>query len=253
MERLFEFAGNHPFLVTALVIMIGLVIFHEVRRKNQGSTSVATQDGVRLINRGAAVVDVREAEKFAQGHIINARNVAFQALERNHEPLAKLRKKTVLVVCDNGATSARAAEHLRKAGFEQVFSLRGGLNAWRQENLPLVRDGSEGQGGRDRAAAKGQKDQKGRKGRGGGRKGRAGGGSGTATPSAAAASGSGGAAAPAAADGAPAPEDRAETPDAPDTPRASDAAPDAPDTTDAPDAANAPDAAPDRAQHKADA
>jgi rhodanese-related sulfurtransferase len=45
----------------------------------------------------------------------------------------------VLTVCDNGTAASRAANALRKAGFESVFSLKGGLGAWRADNLPVVK------------------------------------------------------------------------------------------------------------------
>ncbi len=70
---------------------------------------------------------------------MNSRNHTAAALKDNPELLAKQRKKTLLLVCDNGIASGRSAAELRKAGFEQAFSLRGGLNAWRQENLPVTR------------------------------------------------------------------------------------------------------------------
>ena len=144
MERIFEFSGNHPFLITALVVMIFVVAFHEFRRRAQGTTSLVTGDAVRLINRGAVVVDVREPSVFATGHIVQARNHSAAGLKDNPELLAKQRKKTLLLVCDTGMTSGRAAGELRKQGYEQVFNLRGGLNAWRQENLPLVKGEDKG-------------------------------------------------------------------------------------------------------------
>lgn len=167
MERIFEFSGNHPFLVTALVAMIFLVAFHEFRRRAQGASSVATSDAVRLINRGAVVVDVRDAAAYTAGHIVNARNHPAASLKDNPESLAKLRKKTLLLVCDNAAISARAAGELRQQGFEQVFNLRGGLAAWRQENLPLVKD-------QDKPPAKPQEKAKARP-KGGGKRGSNGG------------------------------------------------------------------------------
>ncbi len=139
MDRIIEFSGNHPFLVSALVLMIFLVVFHEFRRRGQGATSFTAADAVRLINRGAVVVDVREPAAWTAGHIVNSRNHTAAALKDNPELLAKQRKKTLLLVCDNGIASGRSAAELRKAGFEQAFSLRGGLNAWRQENLPVTR------------------------------------------------------------------------------------------------------------------
>lgn len=140
--------------------MIFLVVFHEFRRRGQGVTSVTPADAVRLINRGAAVVDVREPAAWAAGHIVNSRNHAAAALKDNPELLAKQRKKALLLVCDTGMSSARAAAELRKQGYEQVLSLRGGLNAWRQENLPVVREEERAKGkgpGRKAAADKAEK------------------------------------------------------------------------------------------------
>jgi rhodanese-related sulfurtransferase len=45
----------------------------------------------------------------------------------------------LLTVCDSGQTSGKAAAVLRKAGYENSFSLRGGIQAWRAENLPLAK------------------------------------------------------------------------------------------------------------------
>jgi rhodanese-related sulfurtransferase len=59
-------------------------------------------------------------------------------LDAESEKLKKLGSKPILTVCDAGMTSSRAANTLRKAGFESVYGLKGGLTAWTQANLPLV-------------------------------------------------------------------------------------------------------------------
>ena len=48
-------------------------------------------------------------------------------------------EKPVIVYCENGMASASAARTLRTGGFNKVVTLRGGLQSWRQENLPLVK------------------------------------------------------------------------------------------------------------------
>ncbi|MCZ0953756.1 MAG: rhodanese-like domain-containing protein, partial [Rhodospirillaceae bacterium] len=71
-------------------------------------------------------------------HIVNARNIALEALQSDRPPL-KRKSKVLLTVCENGINSGKAASSLRKAGFDSVFSLKGGLTQWRAENLPLVK------------------------------------------------------------------------------------------------------------------
>jgi rhodanese-related sulfurtransferase len=101
---------------------------------------VTAADAVRLINKGALVIDVRKPEEFAQGHIVNARNVPLERMQKEGDDAIKKQKsKILLAVCADGATSGRAAGHLRKSGYENAFSLKGGLAGWRADNLPLVK------------------------------------------------------------------------------------------------------------------
>jgi len=139
MAQLVEFAGNHVWLVTGLVLAWSAVLFYELRLRTQGATHVSAADAVRLINKGALVIDVRKPEEYQAGHIVNARNVPVDRVQQGDNAIAKKKDKILLAVCADGATSGRAAGHLRKAGYENAFSLKGGLAGWRADNLPLVK------------------------------------------------------------------------------------------------------------------
>jgi rhodanese-related sulfurtransferase len=99
---------------------------------------VSPADAVRLINKGALVIDVRKPEEFDNGHIVNARNVPLDRL-RDDNAISKQKSKILLAVCADGTSAGRAAGHLRKAGYENAFSLKGGIAGWRTDNLPLVK------------------------------------------------------------------------------------------------------------------
>jgi len=138
MGQIVEFAGNHVWLVTGLVVALLAVMFNELRLRAQGATHVSAADAVRLINRGALVIDVRKPEEYQTGHIVNARNVPVERVQQGDE-INKKKDKILLAVCADGTSSWRAAGHLRKAGYENAFSLKGGLAGWRADNLPLVK------------------------------------------------------------------------------------------------------------------
>ena len=138
METYLEFAANHPVLVTALLFSFFMLVFSELRRQSRGLTHVEPQDAVKLINNDALVVDIRSAEAFAKGHIVNARNIPLDDLEGSIEKLTKLGSKAILAVCDAGMSSTRAVDTLKKSGLESVYGLKGGISAWTQANLPLV-------------------------------------------------------------------------------------------------------------------
>jgi rhodanese-related sulfurtransferase len=138
MAQLVEFAGNHVWLVIGLVVAWSAVLFWELRLRTQGATHVSAADAVRLINKGALVIDVRKPEEFQAGHIVNARNVPAERVQQGDE-IHKKKDKILLAVCGDGSSSGRAAGFLRKAGYENTFSLKGGLAGWRADNLPLVK------------------------------------------------------------------------------------------------------------------
>jgi len=133
-----EFAGNHTLLVFALVTSLLLAVFTELRRKATGIMAVQPTDAVKLINNDAVVLDMRSAESFSRGHIVGARNVPMDELDGHLEKLARFKSKPVVAVCDAGITSSKAVNTLRNSGFESVYNLKGGMNAWGQAGLPVV-------------------------------------------------------------------------------------------------------------------
>lgn len=133
-----EFAGNHTLLVFALVTSLLLVVFTELRRKATGMMAVQPADAVKLINNDAVVLDMRSAESFSRGHIVGARNVPMDELSGHLDKLARFKTTPVVAVCDAGITSSKAVNTLRNSGFESVYNLKGGMNAWGQAGLPVV-------------------------------------------------------------------------------------------------------------------
>lgn len=138
MERILEFTGQHMLLVLFLLISFFLLIFSELRRKASGLVAVEPGDAVALINNDAAIIDLRNAEAFGRGHIVNAKNIPFDELDASSDKIARLKNKPVITVCDSGMTSTKAANSLRKSGFESVYGLKGGMAAWTQAGLPVV-------------------------------------------------------------------------------------------------------------------
>ncbi len=137
MQELVEFASNNMLLVTGLIASALAAIFYELRLKTQNLASLGTPAVVRMINDGSKVIDVRTAEQFTGGHIVDARNVPKQEL-LNDSSAVQNQKKNIVLVCDTGAQSGECVVFLRKDGHQNIFSLRGGLEEWRKENLPLI-------------------------------------------------------------------------------------------------------------------
>jgi rhodanese-related sulfurtransferase len=139
MQELIQHFNQHRLLAAAALIVLAAVIVIEGRARSRRFGGVTPSEAVQIMNKGALVIDVRASEAFAAGHIGEARNIVAADLPAQAESLKRFREKPVIVCCDTGVIAGGAARRLAALGFTQVANLRGGLNAWRQDNLPLVR------------------------------------------------------------------------------------------------------------------
>lgn len=129
-------------LLVALAIISGTMFVWPFLRRS-GAKEISVGDATLMINRqNAAVVDVRTSAEFAAGHIAEAINVPADKIAERAAELEKLKGRPLIVTCQSGARSSAGCAELRKLGFEQIFSLAGGLGAWQQAGMP-VRKGSK--------------------------------------------------------------------------------------------------------------
>ncbi len=140
MQAYIEFAGRHPLLFVALAAVIALIIMTELRRATKGYKEVLPAEAVRLINKeDALVLDVREANELGQGTIIDSKHIALSALPEKVGDLSKDKNKPILVFCKMGNRSSQASKLLLKDSYTNVFSLKGGITAWMNDQLPITK------------------------------------------------------------------------------------------------------------------
>jgi rhodanese-related sulfurtransferase len=139
MNQIIEFVGNHLGLVIALVVILTMLIQNLISGGG-GKDAVDPAGATELINHeNAVVVDVRPMADFNQGHIIGAINIPSNGFANQLKQLERHKTKPIIVSCRSGAQSTQACATLRKAGFEKVHNLRGGMLAWQSANLPVTR------------------------------------------------------------------------------------------------------------------
>lgn len=141
MDRLLEYAARHPLLLGGTVVLALAVAAYEFSRARGGGQAVGPTEAVRLMNQGAVLVDVRSKGEYDSGHILDSRHLPQEEMGQAAETLKRFKDKVVIACCESGMRSGAAARVLKTQGFANVVNLRGGLQAWRAENLPLVKDG----------------------------------------------------------------------------------------------------------------
>jgi rhodanese-related sulfurtransferase len=139
-QELLAFAERHPMLSLGLVAITVALIYTEIARLFRGYKALRPAELTALINReNALVVDLSASNDFEKGHIAGSKSVQLSQFDPENKLLAAAKALPVVVVCRNGQGSADAAKRLKKAGFEQVYWLDGGIAAWQQADLPLVK------------------------------------------------------------------------------------------------------------------
>ena len=102
-----------------------------------GIKQIAPQEAVMLFNHeDALVLDVREQSEWKDGHIAKAKHIPLGQLKNQITSLEKHKAKPVIAVCRSGNRSGHACRMLKKAGFENLHNLAGGMQAWEQAGLP---------------------------------------------------------------------------------------------------------------------
>jgi len=139
MDRILEFASHHPWLATATAVLAIAVVVYEMRMRSEGLRAVSPQELIRLMNQGALLLDLRPLEQYQSGHLNGARQMSSDQIVSAGDTLKKHKEKTVVVYDDSGSLGAAAVRQLAAQGFTRVFALRGGLAAWRADNLPVSR------------------------------------------------------------------------------------------------------------------
>ncbi len=125
-------------LLVALVVSGALLLWPMVTGGGRGGLSAA--EATQLINRrNAVVVDLRPAADYTNGHLPSARHLEFSELQAKIGQIAKNKASPVLLVCQNGMQSNKASRIVKEAGYTEVHVLQGGLNAWQQAGMPVVK------------------------------------------------------------------------------------------------------------------
>jgi len=137
-SRVVDFILNNMLLVAIFVTSGLMLVWPELQRLMGATSEIGTLEATQLMNKGSSLVlDVRDASEFAAGHLPRARHIPLGELGKRLEEIGKFKEKPVIVTCQSGTRSARAAKMLRAAGFTTVFELKGGLAAWQQASLPV--------------------------------------------------------------------------------------------------------------------
>ena len=140
MTQLAEFIGNHLYLSLPFMAVFFLFMMMLMGDKLQAFANVNSAELTQMVNhQSAVVIDTRNENDFANGHIVNAINMPLSDLVSGNKSIDNLKGKPVIAYCASGMSSKSACKFLTKSGIEKVFNLSGGISGWISDKLPVVK------------------------------------------------------------------------------------------------------------------
>lgn len=101
-------------------------------------TPQITAREVDKLGRDIQIIDVRSPDEWKKGHVPNAKHIFLPELEKRINEIEKNIPK--VTYCATGYRASLAASLLKRAGMENVFNLPGSFTAWKNAQLPIVKD-----------------------------------------------------------------------------------------------------------------
>jgi len=124
----------------ALLLVSGAALFQPTLSTLIGGKGLSPTEATIWINRRKAyVLDLRPEEAFKVGRLPGAKLVNVSEIAAAIEKLKLDRKNPVVLVCETGTQSRKVLAEVQKLGFVEVGSLEGGVQAWKDAALPLVK------------------------------------------------------------------------------------------------------------------
>lgn len=141
MQQLSEFILNNLILFAALLAVMVMLIKSELDHQANKGSQLTPPMAIRLMNNNddALIIDLRTVADYKGGHIKGAKNSPLSDFAKSVETYSSHKDKQVLVYCNSGNTATKAVKLLKNAGFESISNLDGGIAAWKEANLPLVK------------------------------------------------------------------------------------------------------------------
>jgi rhodanese-related sulfurtransferase len=120
----------------ALAAVLGLML---VALQLPASQGIDAKQAQTMVGSGALLLDVREPAEYAAIHAPNAKLIPLGEVGSRLNELEAYKNKPIAVMCRSGRRSAKAVALLQEAGFTQVSNVQGGIQAWEQAGLEVIK------------------------------------------------------------------------------------------------------------------
>ncbi len=133
-----SFIEKNWLLILVMFLSGAMLLWPILQRRFSPMKEVGNLNVTHLINhKNALLLDIRETKEFEGGKLPDAVHIPLSQLDTRASELSKMSGRPVVVYCSRGQRSRSAVGALTKLGFAEIYSLHGGLKAWKDAGLPV--------------------------------------------------------------------------------------------------------------------
>ena len=135
--KIVDFLINN-WMLLLVAIGSGVMLFVPGLSASRSGGGISIADAVHKMNREKAVmIDVRSEAAYNQARVAQSKHVPLSELGAKLPQVVKKKDQPVLLLCETGRSASMAVAAVKKLGYEQVYSVAGGLRAWKAANMPV--------------------------------------------------------------------------------------------------------------------
>jgi len=123
-------------IILSLATLLGM--FFGVQNLH-AADGVDVKQAQSMSKQGALLLDVREVSEYAEVHAPNATLIPLGEISTRLIEISAYKDKPIAVICRSGRRSAKAVQLLQDAGYSQVSNVNGGMSAWENAGLTVIR------------------------------------------------------------------------------------------------------------------
>ena len=119
-------------VLTLVVMTLSSVVGCSSNKGGEGYSDIDSAKTIELVGetKETLVIDVRDAEAYAKGHLVNAINIPFDEFEGKISDLEDYKNQTIVLICNTGNKSGKAGKMLADNGFTKVYNAQDGMDEY---------------------------------------------------------------------------------------------------------------------------
>ena len=119
------------------ILMLSILGFMGCTAQNGSSIDSKEAYGLIKADSNIAILDVRTAKEFADGHVAGAVNIDVNQADFAQKIDELDRSKTYIVYCRSGRRSSKAVSIMATKGFKNLYNVSDGFVGWNKNGLPF--------------------------------------------------------------------------------------------------------------------